>query len=149
VGYSMRYKIPDYLRVDAEKTVESIVDFIRGYVEGSGSSGVVLGLSGGTDSSVLAAISVKALGVNRVTALIMPERESSPSSISDAEEVARILNLKPLRIDITEGVNFVFRSLGDSYESSPKLVRGNVKARLRMVVLYSLANKTNLFVFGS
>ncbi|MEM4791097.1 MAG: hypothetical protein QXP54_06775, partial [Thermofilum sp.] len=74
----MRYKVPDYLRVDAKKTVESIVDFIRGYVEGSGSSGVVLGLSGGTDSSVLAALSVKALGVNRVTALIMPERESSP-----------------------------------------------------------------------
>jgi len=149
VGYSMRYKIPDYLRVDAEKTVESIVDFIRGYVEGSGSSGVVLGLSGGTDSSVLAAISVKALGVNRVTALIMPERESSPSSISDAEEVARILKLKPLRIDITEGVNFVLRSFGDSYESSPKLARGNVKARLRMVMLYYLANKTNSLVLAS
>ncbi|MEM2308446.1 MAG: NAD+ synthase [Sulfolobales archaeon] len=149
MGYPMRYSVPDYLLVDAEKTVEAITSFIRGYVEGSRSSGVVLGLSGGTDSSVLAALTVRALGVDRVTALIMPERESSPTSISDAEEVARILKLKPLRIDITEGVNFVLRSFGDSYEASPRLAKANVKARLRMVMLYYLANKTNSLVLAS
>lgn len=149
MGYSMRYEVPEYLQIDAKRTARLIADFIRGYVDGGGFSGVVLGLSGGTDSSVLAALAVMALGAKRVTALIMPDVESSLASVSDAEYVARILGLTPLRLDITGGVDFVLRSFGDSYESSPKLAKGNVKARLRMVMLYYLANKTNSLVLGS
>lgn len=145
----MRYEVPEHLKIDAEMTARSIADFIRGYVDAGGFSGVVLGLSGGTDSSVLAALAAMALGPRRVAALIMPDAESSPASASDAEEVARVLGLSPMRVDITEGVDFVLRSFGDTYVSSPKLARGNVKARLRMVMLYYLANKTNSIVLGS
>lgn len=145
----MRYEVPDYLKIDAAETAKSIVSFIKDYVDKSGLSGVVLGLSGGTDSSVLASLAVRALGANRVTALIMPEKESSPESVSSAREVARLLELNPLELDITEGVDFVLKSLGDSYETSPRVARGNVKARLRMVMLYYVANKTNSLVLGS
>ncbi len=145
----MRYKVLDYLKIDPEGTADSIVSFIRDYVNRSGASRVVLGLSGGADSAVLAALAVAALGADRVSALVMPEMESPPEDVADAEEVARLLGLDPLVIDITEGVEFVLRSFGDSYGSSPRLARGNVKARLRMVVLYYVANKTNSLVLGS
>lgn len=144
----MQYDVPEYLRIDAAKTAESLVSFIRGYVEASGAAGVVLGLSGGADSSVLAALAVRALGSGRVFSLIMPDIESPTSSISDAREVSEILGLKPYFVDITEGVAFVLKSFGDTYESSSRIARGNVKARLRMLMLYYIANKTNSLVLG-
>lgn len=149
MGPLMRYKVPEYLRIDAAKTAESLVSFIRGYIEASGATGVVLGLSGGVDSSVLAALAVRALGAERVFPLIMPDIESPTDSVSDAKEVSEMLGLKPYFVDITEGVTFVLRSFGDSYESSPRIARGNIKARLRMLMLYYVANKTNSLVLGS
>lgn len=145
----MRYEVPEYLKIDAARTAEAIETFIRSYVKASGASGVVLGLSGGTDSSVLAALATRALGAERVAALIMPDRESSPDGINDAKEVCRLLGLRPLIIDITEGVDFVLRSFGDTYESSQRVVKGNVKARLRMLMLYYLANKSGSLVLGA
>lgn len=145
----MKYRVPDYLGIDAERTAESIIGFLRDYFLESGVSGAVLGLSGGTDSAVLAALAAMALGPERVTALILYERESSATSMADAEEVAKALGLRTLKLDITGGVDFILRSFGDSYDTSPRLVRGNVKARLRMVILYYVANKSNLLVLGS
>lgn len=144
----MRYRVPEYLLIDPRRTVEAIGSFLRSYVEASGASGVVLGLSGGTDSSVLAALAAKALGPERVVALVMPDAESSYESTRDAEEVAGLLGIRFLRVDITEGVEFVLRSFGDDYATAPRVAKGNVKARLRMVLLYYLANKHNMLVLG-
>ncbi|MCS7099507.1 MAG: NAD+ synthase [Sulfolobales archaeon] len=145
----MRYEVPSYLRIDEAKTAKAIIDFIRNYVSDAGASGVVLGLSGGTDSSVLAALAVEALSADRVAVLFMYDKESSLSSERDAELLASLLNLKLLKLDLTTGVEFVLKLLGDSYEVAPRVAKGNVKARLRMVVLYYLANKTNSLVLGS
>ncbi len=145
----MRSRVPEYLRIDPEKTANSVASFIRDYVNRSGASGVVLGLSGGTDSAVLAALAVVALGADRVAVLVMPERESSSEDVADAGKVAELLGLEPTKIDITEGVEFVLKSFGESYGSSPRLARANVKARLRMVMLYYVANKTGSLVLGS
>lgn len=145
----MRYAIPEYLRIDPGGTADSIASFIKDYVDRSGASGVVLGLSGGVDSATLAALAVRALGASRVAALVMPERESSPEDVADAKDVARLLGLEPIVVDITEGVEFVLRSFGDSYGTSPRLARANAKARVRMVMLYYVANKTNSLVLGS
>lgn len=148
-GSLVQYSVPDYLRIDAARTAESVESFIRGYVEASGATGVVLGLSGGADSSVLAALAVRALGAERVTPLIMPDIESPADSISDAREVSEMLGVKARVVEITGGVDFVLRSFGDTYENSPRVARGNVKARLRMLMLYYVANKTNSLVLGS
>lgn len=144
----MRYRVPDYLRIDPRRTAEAIESFLRSYVEASGASGVILGLSGGTDSSVLAALAVRALGPERVVALVMPDVESSYQSLRDAEEVVELLGLRSLKVDITKGVEFVLRSFGDDYASAPRVAKGNVKARLRMVLLYYLANRYNMLVLG-
>ncbi|HDN76133.1 MAG TPA: NAD(+) synthase, partial [Acidilobales archaeon] len=141
-----RYSVPSYLRINEEKTVKRITNFIRNYIKGSGVAGVVLGLSGGSDSSVTAALAVRALGPSRVNALIMPDKESSPRSVSDAEHVARLLGIRYVRIDITPIVSSVLGAFGDDYSKAPKIPKGNVKARARMILLYYMANKENLIV---
>jgi len=144
-----RYSVPSYLRINEEKTVKRIINFIRNYIKGSGVAGVVLGLSGGSDSSVTAALAVRALGPSRVNALIMPDKESSPRSVSDAEHVARLLGIRYVRIDITPIVSSVLGAFGDDYSKAPKIPKGNVKARARMILLYYMANKENLIVLGT
>lgn len=144
-----RYSVPSYLRINEEKTVKRIINFIRNYIKESGVAGVVLGLSGGSDSSVTAALAVRALGPSRVNALIMPDKESSPRSVSDAEHVARLLGIRYVRIDITPIVSSVLGAFGDDYSKAPKIPKGNVKARARMILLYYMANKENLIVLGT
>jgi len=78
-----------------------IEDFIRGSVKRFDKNGVIIGLSGGIDSSVVSFLSVRALGKDRVFGLIMPERESSPKNIRDAEEIANSLEIKYEKIDLT------------------------------------------------
>jgi len=78
-----------------------IEDFIRGSVKRFDKSGVIIGLSGGIDSSVVSFLSVRALGKDRVFGLIMPEKESSPENIRDAEEIANSLEIKYEKIDLT------------------------------------------------
>jgi NAD+ synthase len=63
--------------------------------------GVIIGLSGGIDFSVVSFLSVRALGKDRVFGLIMPEKESSPENIRDAEEIANSLEIKYEKIDLT------------------------------------------------
>lgn len=145
----MRYSVPDYLKIDAARTTEAIVSFIRAYLEASGASGVVLGLSGGTDSAVVASLAVRSLGVNRVTALMMPDRESPEENVHNSEELGRALGLRLVKVDITDAVSTILSLLGNSYDTSPRLAKGNVKARVRMTMLYYIANKTNSLVLGS
>jgi NAD+ synthase len=78
-----------------------IEDFIRGSVKRFDKNGVIIGLSGGIDSSVVSFLSVRALGKDRVFGLIMPEKESSPENIRDAEEIADSLGIKYEKIDLT------------------------------------------------
>ncbi|MEM0086098.1 MAG: NAD+ synthase [Zestosphaera sp.] len=141
--------LPPHLSVDFHKAEDVITNFIRARVKEAGASGVVIGLSGGGDSSVCVALSVKALGASSVKAIHMPEAESNPISTLIANKVAGNLGLELEVINITDVVSAFLKSLGMSYESSNKLVRGNIKARSRMVVLYAIANKENMLVVGT
>jgi len=147
--YMFKYPVPPYLRYDVGRTANAIAKYIREKVEAVGANGVVLGLSGGVDSSTVAALAVKALGTSRVYALILPERESELSDIRDAETVANVLSLDNVRyIDITNVVEALLKSVGESYDSAPKMPKANVKVRIRMVMLYYYANRDNLLVLG-
>lgn len=145
-----RYEVPDFLRIDLEKTAKKLIECIKRTVDEAGANGVVIGLSGGVDSSTITSLSVRALGVERVKVLLMPDKESSKKGIEDAERVVSILGLKDVvRIDITSIVEAVLRLSGDSYETAPRIPKANVKARVRMILLYYYANKENRLVVGS
>ena len=83
----------DLLRIDPEFVEKRIVKFIRAKVIDAGFSGAVIGLSGGIDSSVVAALCVRALGPDKVLGLMLPEKDSEPSDIKDALKIAEQLSI--------------------------------------------------------
>ena len=87
---------------NTDQVIDSLVDFIRKQVyENFKKKGVVIGLSGGIDSSVVAALCVKALGSKNVLGIIMPEKESNPQSIQFAQKLAKKFEISTMTIDIT------------------------------------------------
>ncbi len=141
--------LPPYLRFNESKAVSVITSFIKSVVNEAGASGVVVGLSGGSDSTVAAALAVKALGPERVKALRLPDRESSRESFEIAGRVADSLGIELVTIDITPTVESILKSLGLSYFNAPRIVKGNVKVRTRMAMLYGFANLENRLVIGT
>jgi len=118
-----------------------LVRFLRESVRGAGFSRAVLGLSGGVDSALVAALAAEALGPEHVLALILPWRGSRPSSTADARELAADLGLTAREIDITAMTEAVAAGLGASRPPGPPDARrlGNVMARLRMVCIFDAA----------
>jgi len=136
--------------IDVITTSKELINYIRSYVDGAGVRGVVLGVSGGTDSATTAALAVKALGPERVYVLILPDKENEEEDIRDAELVTKVLGLENVEyIDITDIVESFLKALKTDYDRAPKVPKGNIKARVRMVILYYYANIHNLLVVGS
>lgn len=136
-----------------ERYHERYVDACRAFLEKllaeSGAQGYVLGLSGGLDSSTLAVLLRRTLGRDRVLALILPDKESPYEDVVDAVELAEAHDIRFAVIDITPSVESLLRHGSFSYESSDPVVRGNVKARVRAVLLYLFANAYRMLVAGS
>ncbi len=141
--------IPPYLRFDFDKAASTISSFIRASVKEAGAKGVVIGLSGGSDSSLASALAVRALGKERVKVIFLPDRETSPESRVAARAVAESLDLELLTIDITGVVESALASLGLSYATADKIVKGNIKVRTRMLLLYGIANNEGRLVVGT
>ena len=80
-------------KIELNKQVELIVEFIRKQLNSSGFSKLIIGLSGGIDSAVTAALCVKAIGKENVFAVMLPYRKSQPDSFNDAVEVADKLEI--------------------------------------------------------
>ena len=89
------------MKIEPEKVALSLGNFIREYTDKLERGGVILGLSGGIDSAVIAALCVRALGPKKTLALIMPEKDSKKEHTQDALNFARELNIKAKLIDIT------------------------------------------------
>jgi NAD+ synthase len=124
---------------------KKIVAFIKTKVEHAGVDGCVLGLSGGIDSAVTAYLTVEALGSRRVTALIMPDHRVTPrTDVADAKSVADELCIKTKVIDIAP----IHRAFVKGLERN-RLAEGNLRARIRMSLLYYHANLTNSVVVGT
>lgn len=129
--------------------MRAIVAFIRRKAREAKANGVVLGLSGGVDSAVVAALSAKALGPRRVTALIMPEAETrSDGDVADAIAVANSLGIEYRVIDFT-GVYRAFAKCLPVFGRAARVPNGNLRARIRMCLLYYYANRRNLLVAGT
>ncbi len=109
-----------------------LVGFIRNEVRKVGFQRVVLNLSGGVDSSVVAILAVEALGKENVTALYLPYKTSDPKSRRDALEVVKQLGIRHLEIDITPQIDAYFEQFPDA----DQVRRGNKMARERMTIAY-------------
>jgi NAD+ synthase len=124
---------------------KKIVDFIKRRVEIAKSEGVVIGLSGGLDSTTALFLCVEGLGKDKVLGLIMPSEMNDKRDAEDAIEVCKKLDVKYRIIEIDP----VLESFGKFLDLSNKLIKGNLMARIRMCILYYFANKDNLLVVGT
>lgn len=148
------------LVVDYSLVTERIVAWLKEKVEGAEARGCVLGLSGGIDSAVVAALAQKAFPQDTL-AVIMPIG-SSPEDVEDAWQVARHLGLPAVEISLDEPFSSLVALLegggGDhpptignegGLASHERLARANIKPRLRMTALYYLAAKSHSLVIGT
>src|SRR5205823_15063979 len=116
---------------------------LRDYVEKNGfRDGVVVGVSGGIDSAVTAALAAEALGPERVHCVSMPSRYSSEATRADAKRLAESLGCPFMELPIAEVVEAFDRLLAVPFaERDPDLTEENIQARARGVLLMALSNK--------
>ncbi|MFQ6095970.1 MAG: NAD+ synthase, partial [Candidatus Bathyarchaeia archaeon] len=140
----------DSLRINLEETEKESVEFIRGVVDGSGASGVVIGLSGGVDSSLAAALCVRALGRDRVLGVLMPTDFTPKDDVEDALQLADMLGIRTEIVNVQGILDAFLDALQISRDSSEfRLPRANILARIRMVILYYYANINGYLVAGT
>jgi len=119
--------------------------FIRDEVRKVGVERVVVGLSGGVDSSVSAMLAVEALGAENVLGIEMPYRTSSRESLEHADAVAAACGMATLRVEITPQIEAYFERFPDA----DNLRRGNKMARERMTILYDHSARWRALVLGT
>ena len=131
--------------MELQKVSDTIIEFIREEVKERKSGGVVIGLSGGLDSSVSAILAVRALGHLRVFGLILPDSKITPKNdIDDAIELAKNLKIKYRIIEINSTKDQLLKCLPKN-----KVAQGNLASRLRMSILYYYAGIRNFLVLGT
>lgn len=134
------------LQIQCDLATRLLVDFIREETAKVGFDSLVLGLSGGLDSSTVALLAARAMDPGKVTAAIMPYRTSSPLSRQHALDVATIAGIQTVEIDITPMVDPYFETYASDADS---LRRGNKMARERMSILYDLSAERRALVVGT
>ena len=128
-----------------QKVSDTIIDFIGNEVKKRNAYGIVIGLSGGLDSSVSATLAVRALGPLGVFGLILPDSKITPKSdVDDARELANKLKIKYRIVEIGKTKSQLLK-----YLPKDKLAQGNFASRLRMSIIYYYAGIRNLLVLGT
>ena len=126
---------------------EALVVGTRDYVTKNGFADVLIGLSGGSDSSLVAAIAADALGADHVVGVLMPSRFSSAGSISDAEALAEQLGIRTLTVPIEPAHAAFLEMLEEPFTGlEPGLAEENLQARVRGTILMTLSNKFDWLV---
>lgn len=129
-----------------ESAVETISQFLRAHALGTGSDGVVVGLSGGVDSALVARLARDALGAARVLGLLLPDTTMPPALVAETEEYGRSLGIETRTIPI-DPMEDAFR--GALPEVRDRVALGNTTARIRMTVLYAVARERRRLVVGT
>lgn len=125
------------------KLENRIIYWLKGKIKEAGAKGIVLGISGGVDSAVVAVLSRQAAGRNTL-GLIIP-CYSDPADLRDARNLAGKFDIRARTIDIAPVYDRFLKIL----PGSDRVAKGNLKARLRMITLYYFANKMNYLVAGT
>lgn len=133
------------LTINTDLAHTILVKFLRDAVYKVGFSRAVIGLSGGIDSALAAYLVAEAIGPQNVLALRMPYRTSSPDSLADAQAVIDALGIQSDTVDITPMVDPLLARFPDANN----VRRGNIMARMRMVVLYDQSAAFGGLVIGT
>jgi NAD+ synthase len=137
------------LELDFSEVQNRICRFIKEYVENAGAKGIVLGLSGGVDSAVTAALSSLAIGGENVLALIMPEKETfRQQDLDDAKTIADLFHLQTQTVNMSSILEEFYKGIPE-FNPTERLCKGNIKARTRMIILYYYANNQSRIVAGT
>ncbi len=133
-----------------EELWRALVLGIRDYVDKNGFPGVLIGLSGGIDSALTAAMAVDALGAERVTGVAMPSTFSSPESLADAQALAGNLGIGLEVIPIAPIVEAFEAALAAAFAGRPRdIAEENIQARVRGTLLMALSNKLGRMVLAT
>lgn len=140
----------DLPHFDEDSFIEKACNFIKEKVENANCTGVVLGLSGGIDSAVVAYLAVKALGASNVYGYILPSKTTSQQDLDDAKLVKEELKINGDIISIEDfHVNFIKQCDKGIASQNSALATANVKPRIRMSILYYYATVYNCLVVGT
>jgi NAD+ synthase len=132
--------------IDEEETITVIKSFIKTYVENSDVDSVVIGVSGGIDSAIAAVLCAEALGKDRTYCLFLPDHVTP---MQDRKDFDKIINTYHLSYDKHDISDLVQSFNNYSPVKIDKLTGGNIKARVRMILLYAYANKKKSLVCGT
>ena len=139
---------PKVAPVEAERAdYAACVLGLRDYVNKNGFPGVVLGLSGGIDSALCAAMAVDALGADRVHCIMLPYKFTAQESIDDAAACAKALGVRYQMLPIAKAVEGIEGALSPAFTGLPRdVTEENLQARARGTMLMAISNKFNLMV---
>ncbi len=133
-----------------EAILKALILGLTDYMDRCGFKKVVLGLSGGVDSSVTAAIAVKAIGVENVLGVIMPSPYTSKESIEDAAALAQNLGIETITLPITDIFNQYLETLKPAFHDLPhNVTKENIQARVRGNLLMAISNKFGHLVLST
>lgn len=142
---STKQNILNRLDINTDIATKMLCGFISDQIEKAGMKGAVIGLSGGIDSALSAYLSAQALGSDNVLAVRMPYKSSSESSLTDAETIIEELGLPSITVPITDMVDPLIAQFPDM----SNVRKGNIMARMRMVVLYDQSAARGLLPMGT
>jgi len=147
---SLRINADNFSLKEPKETVERILRFLRDYLDKSDISKLVLGMSGGLDSSVTAALCAEAAGGKNVLGIYMPEDETRNNSASeDAKTIANTFHINLRTINITNILTAATSTIPIKDRARNLVPYGNVKARVRSMILYYFANIEHRIVVGT
>ena len=131
-----------------EQYLDVIVKFLQDYLKSCHAKGYVLGLSGGVDSSLVAALARKAVGKENLMCLMMPI-DSHPDDLRDAKEVAAALDLNYVVLDGSKSYHETLKEFENNDIELDKMSKSNLKVRIRMTMLYAYGQTHGYLVLGT
>ncbi len=136
--------------LDFKQMTDEVTRFIRDVVEDAGAHGVVIGLSGGVDSSLVAALCVRSLGHTRVRGILLPTTFTPSQDVADAMELAHGLGIRTHTVNVHPLYDAFAQTLDCNPMDATERPRfANVLARIRMTLLYYYANRERYLVAGT
>ena len=141
-GWRVVEGVKAHMPSDLEQDYRVMVQGLRDYMGKTGFKKVLLGLSGGIDSAIVATIAVDALGADNVRCVMLPSEYTSQASLDDAESVAKALGCRYDYVPIAQGRAAITDTLAPLFDgTTPDLTEENIQSRLRGLLLMAVSNK--------